>query len=93
MNNSAEIDDNIKTRLLAIARQYETGSVDMNFEKLSGVFVKRQSSDSEDGFGNLDWQRFIPEELRNMWPNLSIETKAAIYIMACYYDYFSDMPV
>ena len=29
-----------------------------------------------------DWRDLIPQELRDMWPQLQIETKASLYLVA-----------
>jgi hypothetical protein len=68
--------------LLTVARQYEIGVHSLTSEYLS--------CDCMASFGYLDWQIYVPEEIRCMWPRLSMEAKALAYAYASSDAYLSD---
>lgn len=39
-------------------------------------------NESDTGLPERDWRRYVPEELREIWPKLGAEARLSIYIMA-----------
>lgn len=35
-----------------------------------------------ESFGRFDWQAYLPEPLRDLWPSLSLETRLALFACA-----------
>lgn len=57
--------------------------LDRLFRVLNGrSAVKFSESDFDLKFGNRDWRKYVPKEIRNLWKTFSTETKHIIFIMA-----------
>jgi hypothetical protein len=62
-------------------------AINKNIERLFRILNSHSSvkfSDSEFTvkFGNRDWRKYVPKEVRQNWEELSTETKHAIFILA-----------
>jgi hypothetical protein len=62
-------------------------AINKNIERLFRILNSHSSvkfSDSEFTvkFGNRDWRKYVPKEVRQNWKELSTETKHAIFILA-----------
>lgn len=51
-------------------------------EELGAVRMDAIGPDCMANFGRFDWQSFVPVPLRASWPQLSEETRIAVYLCA-----------
>lgn len=71
----------IEDRLAEVIRIGEAGR-DFNPSAISPASMER--------FERFDWQAFVPVELRELWPELSAETRLALYFVAQNKAYFAE---